>query len=378
MLKRSLVAALVAGFSFQVFSQVESFPIADDGLDKNYELEKVADGVSIPWGMVWLNQSELLVTDRKGELRMIKDGSLIESPITGVPQVDARNQGGLLDIEKHPDYANNGWLYLSYSGFEGEGDGSNTSVVRARLDKNAMALTDVEVIFEGAPNTDNSRHYGSRLEFDNEGYLYITVGDRGDRDNTPQRLDMDGGKVHRIHDDGRVPNDNPFVGKQDANATVYSFGHRNPQGMAKHPETGALWAHEHGPRGGDELNKIAKGNNYGWPVISYGINYNGTSFTDMTAKEGMVQPNWQWTPSIAPSGMVFITSDNYPEWQGHMLVGSLKFGHVVLVKMDNEKITGHSKLFEGIGRVRSLSVSPDGHVYIGTDGAGIYKVIPRK
>ena len=380
MTKRAIVLSslcLASLSSFNACSQIESVPISADTTSAGYELIKVTDKVSIPWGMVWLNETEMLVTDRSGELRMIRNGKLVEQVISGVPKVDARNQGGLLDIEKHPDYAQNGWIYLSYSGFEGDEAGSHTSIVRARLDKNTMALTNVEQIFEAGPNTDNSRHFGSRLEFDDEGYLYFSIGDRGDRDVNPQRLDRDAGKVHRLHDDGTVPKDNPFVGRDDANASVFSYGHRNPQGMAKHPETGELWTHEHGPRGGDEINIIEKATNYGWPVISYGINYNGTSFTDITEKSGMSQPGWQWTPSIAPSGMVFVTSDLYPEWKGHMLVGSLKFSHVVLVELEGNKVKGHSKLFENIGRVRSLSTSPDGHIYIGTDGTGIFRVEPK-
>ena len=380
MIKRpSLLVAtcVIAGLSSHAYSQVDAVPMADNDSDSRYELVKVADGITIPWGMVWLNQSEMLVTDRSGELYLIKDGKRIEQAIKGVPKVDARNQGGLLDIEKHPDYAKNGWLYISYSGFEGEEDGSNTSIIRAKLDRDAMALTNVELLFDGGPNTDNSRHFGSRLEFDNDGFLFFTVGDRGARDVTPQNLTVDGGKVHRIHDDGRIPADNPFVGQQGVNATIYSYGHRNQQGMAKHPKTGDLWAHEHGPRGGDELNLIKKSVNYGWPVISYGINYNGSKFTNITSKSGMEQPKWQWTPSIAPSGMVFVDSERYPEWDGHMLVGSLKFSHVVLVQMDGNDVAGHSKLFEGIGRVRSLSMSPEGYLYIGTDGNGIFRVEPK-
>ena len=375
---RSLVIALsFTGITACANSQVDSPAITPNDSDTKYELVNVTNGVVVPWGMVWLNETDMLVTDRSGDLRLISNGEMHEEKIAGVPKVDARNQGGLLDIEKHPDYASNGWLYISYSGFEGEEEGSNASIIRAKFDKNEMALTNVEVIFEAGPNDTNSRHFGSRLEFDNDGFLYFTIGDRGERDVNPQRLDRDAGKVHRINYDGSIPKDNPFVGQEGANPSVYSYGHRNPQGMAKHPKTGDIWTHEHGPRGGDELNRIQKSLNYGWPVISYGINYSGTSFTDITAKQGMAQPDWQWTPSIAPSGMVFVDSDNYPEWNGHMLVGSLKFAQVVLVQMDGNDVTGHSSLFEGIGRVRSLSISPDGYVYVGVDGKGVYKVVPK-
>ncbi|MDT0593221.1 PQQ-dependent sugar dehydrogenase [Glaciecola petra] len=375
---RSLVIALsFASVTACVNSQVDSPAITADASDTQYELVNVTDAVIIPWGMVWLNEADMLVTDRGGELRLISDGKLADAKISGLPKLDARGQGGLLDIEKHPNFAENGWIYISYSGFEGEESGSNASVVRAKFDKKAMALTNVEVIFEGSPNDSNGRHYGSRLEFDNEGYLYVSIGDRGARDENPQRLDRDAGKVHRINYDGSIPKNNPFVSTDNANPSIYSYGHRNPQGMAKHPKTGDIWTHEHGPRGGDEINRIVKSTNYGWPIISYGVNYSGTSFTEITEKDGMAQPNWQWTPSIAPSGMVFVESDNYPQWKGHMLVGSLKFAQVVLVKMDGDKVTGHASLFEGIGRVRSFSMSPSGYLYVGVDGKGVYKVMPR-
>ena len=375
---RSIAVALsFAGITACANSQVDSPEIIADESDTQYELVNVSDAVVIPWGMVWLNESDLLVTDRGGDLRLISNGEMAEQKIAGVPKVDARNQGGLLDIEKHPEYDSNGWLYISYSGFEGESDGSNTSLIRAKFDKSAMALTDVKVIFEASPNTNSKHHFGSRIEFDNDGFLYFSIGDRGARDENPQRLDRDAGKVHRINYDGSIPKDNPFVGQDGANDSIYSYGHRNPQGMAMHPKTGDIWTHEHGPRGGDEINRIQKSVNYGWPVISYGVNYSGTSFTDLTEKDGMMQPNWQWTPSIAPSGMLFVDSDKYPQWNGHMLVGSLKFAQLVLVEMDGNKVKGHSSLFEGVGRVRSLSMSPDGHLYLGVDGKGVYKVVPK-
>lgn len=374
-----LSIALTLGLcsSVNVSAQVDAYPIEKHEAHDDYQLVNVATGIAIPWGMVWLNDTDLLVTDRSGELRMIRNDTLLEQVITGVPKVDARGQGGLLDIEKDPNYETNGWLYLAYSGFEGDAKGSNTSVVRAKLDKSSMSLTDVEVIFDGSPNTSNPRHFGSRLEFGSDGHLYISVGDRGERSEYPQRLDADAGKIHRINPDGSIPKDNPFVGKKDHNDTIYSYGHRNPQGMARHPKTGDIWTHEHGPRGGDEINRVKAGVNYGWPVISYGINYSGTSFTDITSKEGMEQPDWQWTPSIAPSGMVFVTGDQYPEFKGHMLVGALKFAHGVLVEMKDDKVVAHYKLFEGAGRIRSLSTSPDGTIYLGVDGSGIFKVVPN-
>ncbi len=371
----TIAAAILGAGAFMANAQQADIPMAASA-DK-YKAELVSNGVPIPWGMVWLNGSDLLVTNRGGDLRLIRDGKLLEQPIGGVPKVHAQRQGGLLDVEVDPNYAENGWIYISYSGYEGgaTGDENNTSIMRARLKD--MQLVDKELLFHGYPNTTRVHHYGSRIEFDKEGYLYFTLGDRGQRDVHPQRLDHDAGKVHRIKPDGSVPSSNPFVDKDDARPTIYSYGHRNPQGMAMHPVTGQMWTHEHGPRGGDEINIIKPGVNYGWPTITYGINYNGTTITEETARDGMQQPDWVWTPSIAPSGMQFITSDKYPDWKGHLLVGSLKFAHVVLVELDGSEIKGHSKLFENIGRVRSMATHPNGDLYIGTDGNGIFKVVPK-
>ncbi|MBE1299013.1 MAG: PQQ-dependent sugar dehydrogenase [Alteromonadaceae bacterium] len=367
------IAGLLSVCAFNGFTQPTDMPTASSA--GNYQLQLVTNGVGIPWGMTWLNESEMLVTDRSGELYLVRDGKLIETPIKGVPKVHAERQGGLLDVEIDPNYKENGWIYLSYSGYEGEEEGNNTSIMRARLKD--MALVDNEVIFDGYPNTDRAFHYGSRIEFDKEGYLFFSIGDRGNRDVHPQRLDHDAGKIHRIKSDGSIPKSNPFVANDKARGSIFSYGHRNPQGMALHPETGDIWTHEHGPRGGDEINIIKPGVNYGWPVITYGINYNGTIITEEKAKDGMQQPDWIWTPSIAPSAMQFITTDKYPEWKGHLLVGSLKFAHVVLLELEGSEVKSHSKLFEGAGRIRSLATHPNGDLYIGTDGNGIFKVVPK-
>ena len=363
---------LTAGFAAQAKPE-QPIPLAASA-DK-YELELVAKGIQIPWGQVWLNEKELLVTDRAGELRLIRDGKLLEQRIAGVPKVHAERQGGLLDVELDPNYQDNGWIYFSYSGYEGDGEGYNTSIMRARLQD--MSLVDKQLLFDGTPNTTKTFHYGSRIEFDKDGYLYFSIGDRGNRDVHPQRLDHDAGKVHRINADGSIPKSNPFYDQAGARKSVYSYGHRNPQGMAMHPETGKIWTHEHGPRGGDEVNIIEPGANYGWPVITYGINYNGTTITDETARDGMQQPDWVWVPSIAPSGMEFISGDKYPEWQGKVAIGSMKFAHLVLLELDGNKVKSHSKIFEGAGRVRSISTHPNGDLYLGIDGTGIFRVVPK-
>ena len=341
-----------------------------------YEYQLLTKGIDIPWGMAWLDEKTILVSDRKGELRVISNGKLLGEKVTGLPSLRAQGQGGLLDVAIDPDYDQNKLIYFSYSGLEGGGDGAHTSVMRAKLQ--GFELSEQTVIFEAGPNTTKGQHYGSRLTFDKNGYLYISSGDRGNRDVNPQRLDRDAGKIHRINSDGSIPEDNPFVGQKDANPSIYSFGHRNPQGMAMHPLTGAIWTHEHGPKGGDEINIIQPSANYGWPVISFGVNYSGSSFTDLTEKEGMQQPVWYWVPSIAPSGMTFVTGDIYPDWKGKIIVGSLKFAYLVALELDGDKVLSQEILFPGIGRVRNVKQGADGYIYVATDGAGIFKIVPSK
>jgi aldose sugar dehydrogenase len=329
----------------------------------------VVEGITVPWGMVQLENGDLLVTERAGKLyRVTQKGDKQE--ISGLPEIKASGQGGLLDIIKHPNYQSNGWLYFSYSSSEGKGFGAHTAIMRAKLKDNQ--LTNNQLIYKGSPNVLGGHHFGSRLAFDKQGMLYFSIGDRGDRDELPQNLELDGGKIYRLQDDGQIPMDNPFV--KGAKPAVYSYGHRNPQGMALNPATGDIWAHEHGPRGGDELNIIQAGKNYGWPVISYGVNYSGTKFTDLTHKAGMEQPVHYWVPSIAPSGMAFITSDKYPNWQGKLLIGSLKFNYLVLLTLDGDKILKAEIVEQGIGRVRNVKQLDDGYIYIALDGQGVVRL----
>ena len=343
------------------------------------KLEFIADTVATelenPWGMEFLPDGTMLVTERPGRLRMIKDGKLLSEEITGVPEVVAKGQGGLLDIKLHPDFENNSLLYLSYSA-PGDG-GSNTAVMRAKLEGNA--LTNQEVIFQATPFTDKTHHFGSRIEFDNDGFMYITVGDRGERDKNPQSLESYCGKVHRLKDDGSIPEDNPFVDKEGAVASIYSYGHRNLQGLAKHPETGEIWEHEHGPQGGDEVNIIKAGANYGWPVITYGINYNNTIITEDTVKAGMEQPLHYWDPSIAPCGMAFVSSEKYPEWKNNLLVGSLKFRYLARCEIQGGKVVKEEKLLENLGRVRAVEQGPDGYIYVAMESPGLLvRIYPAK
>ena len=338
----------------------------------DFRLELVVDDLGIPWGLTFLPNGDMLITERSGNLHRYRSGEPLHS-VSGVPEVVAKGQGGLLDVEVHPDFAENQWIYLSYS--KPVSGKQTTAVVRARLENDR--LTDQKEILEAKPYLGTRHHYGSRLEFDTSGYLFISVGDRGKRNDNPQSLSNHCGKIHRVHDDGTIPADNPFVDTPDAVQSIYSYGHRNPQGVTLHPETGQIWEHEHGPRGGDEVNLIRKGRNYGWPVISYGINYNGTKFTDLTEKEGMEQPELYWVPSIGACGLTFVTGDRYPAWKGDLLAGSLSFQYIARLKIENGKIVGEEKLLPKIGRLRDIKMGNDGYIYFTAEEPGrVYRIVP--
>jgi glucose/arabinose dehydrogenase len=283
-----------------------------------------------------------------------------------------------MDVSIHPDFENNSLVYLSYSRANPNNSSERTTaVVRAVLEGNS--LSQVENIFTALPYLNSDYHYGSRLLFDNNGYLYVSVGDRGYRDVYPQTLDNYLGKIHRIHDDGQIPTDNPFYNVQGVVNSIFTYGTRNPQGMSLHPETGAVWEGEHGPQGGDEINILEAGNNNGWPVISYGVNYDGTIFTDLTEMVGMEQPIHYWTPSIAPCGMTFVHGDFYGDWKNDLFVGSLKFEHLQRLKMNGTEVVGHEILLEGIGRVRDAQMGVDGYLYIVVEGPGrLIRLIPEQ
>ena len=339
----------------------------------DFTAELVIDDIENAWGMVFLPKGGILYSEKSGKLKFYNSGRVSE--IENPPEVYNRGQGGLMDIELHPDYENNGWIYLSYASTEGNGKGGNTAIMRAKLSKNK--LTHIEELYKASPNSTRGQHFGSRIEFDGDCYLFFSIGERGNRDVNPQDITRDGGKIYRLHDDGRIPDDNPFVGQAEAKKAIWSYGHRNPQGLALHPETGQLWEHEHGPRGGDEINIIQKGKNYGWPIITYGINYSGTPITDETSRPGMEQPLYQWTPSIAPSGMAFVTSDKYPKWKGSLLVGSLAFQYLERLEMQDNQVVYREKLMDGMGRVRNVRQAPDGFIYVSVEGKGIYRLVPK-
>ena len=345
----------------------------DNELEPIYTTKIVIPNLKVPWGMAFISENELLITERSGELIYFKDS--IKKIVKGLPKIYVKGQGGLLDIELHPNYNENGWIYISYSSFNDEKKGANTAIMRFRI-KN-FQIIDEEIIYQANPFTKSPNHWGSRIEFDNDGYLYFSIGDRFNRDENPQNIDFDGGKIYRIHDDGKIPNDNPFVENLNSKKAIFTYGHRNPQGMVKHPNTGEIWIHEHGPKGGDEINIIKKGENYGWPRVTFGKNYNGTKITNDTNLPGLKDPLFYWVPSIAPSGMTFVTSKIYPDWKGNLLVGSLSFQYLERVVLKNEKVIKREKLLENIGRVRNVKQGPDGYVYVAIDGKGIIKLIPK-
>lgn len=373
MKKLIFIIPLIAVVFSACAQQPESSVKAENPGSLSYTTEIIVPDLPIAWGLEFLPDGSMLITEKAGGIIHFKNG--VKTNIEGVPEVYNRGQGGLLDIKLHPDYANNGWIYISYASPEGEGSGGNTDIMRAKL--NGNSLTNQEVLYKAEPNTTRGQHFGSRIAFDNDGYLFFSIGERGDHFVNPQDLTRDNGKVYRLYDDGRIPEDNPFVNTPNAKKAIYSYGHRNPQGMIKHPVTGEIWTHEHGPQGGDEINIVKAGKNYGWPVISYGINYDNTIITEITEKEGMEQPLFYWVPSIAPSGFAMVTSDKYPDWKNNLLVGSLKFGYVERLVLENNKVVKREKLFEGIGRVRNVIQAPDGFIYLGVEGKGIVKVIPN-
>ncbi|MDO6444625.1 PQQ-dependent sugar dehydrogenase [Colwellia sp. 1_MG-2023] len=354
----------------------DSHPLNTTAFFGKYKLADVNDGFDIPWGMVQLPNQDILVSERRGELRVIHQGKLLDKSIQGLPKIDNNGQGGLLDLALDPDFINNSWLYFTYADDSGDGRGSNTALMRAKLNLATMSLSNQTRLYKGKVNSTKGQHYGSRIAFDEKGYVYFSIGDRGRRDENPQDLKKDGGKIYRLHKDGSIPSDNPFLDENGKTTAVFSYGHRNPQGLAFDTSTGVLWSHEHGPKGGDEINVISAGKNYGWPVVSYGVNYSGTTFTELTEKKGMANPALYWLPSIAPSAMIYITSDKYPQLKGKLLLGSMKFGYIVAVSVTDNKVEQQFKLFNNLGRVRSLMQGVDGFIYVGLDGGGIKKLLP--
>ena len=342
--------------------------------EKNYEMEVVFEDENLIWGLEILDDNSILASIKSGSIIHYKDG--IKKDIKGVPEVYLRGQGGLLDLELHPNFNKNRLVYLSYAYMKNRDDGGNTAIARAQLVNDS--LKNLEVLYKGSPVSRKGQHFGSRMAFDNENYLYFTIGDRGNRNVNPQDISVDGGKVYRINDDGTIPDDNPFIDVPNAKKAIYSYGHRNPQGIFKHPKTGKIWTNEHGPRGGDEINIVEKGKNYGWPKITYGKNYSGTTITKNKSLPGMEQPLYYWLPSIAPSSFEYISSEMYPDWKGSLLAGALVFKYIERIGIKNNKVVSRSKIAEGLGRPRDIVQGPDGYVYVSIENKGVYKILPKK
>ncbi len=361
-LKAFLTLFLLYAFSY---NSVAKTPTPQP--DTQLSISIIAEGLEHPWGMAFLPDGQILVTERPGRLRLIEQGKLLEEEIDGLPSISDYGQGGLLDVALHPNYNENGWIYFSYAASE---DGfslkTGTEVGRGRLVNNR--IVDWQHLFKLKKKTNKRQHFGSRLVFDQDNKLYITLGDRGQRFRA-QDLNDHAGSVIRLNDDGSIPSDNPFVNQKGKQPEIYSYGHRNMQGAALNPLSGRLWTHEHGPQGGDELNIIEAGANYGWPVITYGKEYgSGNDIGVGTHKAGMIQPIHYWVPSIAPSGMAFYSGDKFPDWKGDLFIGSLKFKLLVRLQLNGDKVIAEQRLLKNkLGRIRDVKNGPDGYLYLLTD-----------
>jgi glucose/arabinose dehydrogenase len=333
------------------------------------EVSTIAEGLDHPWGIAILPDGSMLVTERSGALRRVDSNGTLGKPIDGVPEVDARDQGGLLDITLHPNFAQNRMLYLSFSE---PGDGGNsTAVARAQLSEDHSKLNDLRVIFSQKPKLDSTKHFGSRIVFDREGKIYVGLGERFHEKFRKQAQDLKShlGKVVRLNEDGSIPDDNPFVGRVDALPEIWSYGHRNIQAAALHPDSGKFWEIEHGPKGGDEVNIPQPGKNYGWPVVSHGVNYDGTPVgTGKKEAPSMENPIYTWTPVIAPSGMIFYSGKAFPEWKGDLFVGGLRATALVRLELEGEKVVSEERLLTNFGyRIRDVAEGPEGEIVVITD-----------
>jgi len=336
-----------------------------DAVEGVVRVETVAKGLEHPWALAFLPDGRILVTERPGRLRIVERDGRLSQPLAGVPKVHAQGQGGLLDVAIDPKFAANRLVYLSYAE-PGEDGTAGTAVARGRL--GASGLERVEVIYRQQPKVNGGGHYGSRIVFRPDGTLFVTQGDRMNHRERAQNLSEGIGKIVRINPDGSVPKDNPFVGRSGARPEIWSYGHRNAQAAALHPETGQLWTVEHGARGGDELNHPEAGKNYGWPIITYGIDYSGATIGEGAAKPGLEQPVYYWDPVIAPSGMTFYTGDAFPGWKGSILIGSMQPGRLVRLTMEDGRVAGEERYLGELGeRIRDVQQGPDGLVYLVTD-----------
>src|SRR5687767_10227524 len=351
----------------------------------DYRVVTVADGLIQPWAIAFLPGGDALITERPGRLRILRQGKLVPQPVEGVPKVFHSSQGGLLEVMPHPNFASNRLVYITYSKPGATEADSRTALIRARFENDR--LTDVKELFDAVSK--GRGHYSGKIAFDKSGYLFLTLGDRqvppeGNLEAHPaQDLTNHHGKIVRLHDDGRVPTDNPFVSRAGARPEIWSYGHRNVQGLAIHPETGELWADEHGPQGGDELNRIEPGKNYGWPVIGFGVNYTtGLAIHKGTHRDGMEQPVKIWVPSIGISGMMFYTGDKFPQWKGNLFIGGMNGQQLSRLTLNGRRVANEELLVQQMGRIRDIRQGPDGFIYLVTDnrdGAAtpIYRLEPQ-
>ena len=381
MKKTSLILSIIFLSTSSACSQRENFPPIQDFDENSFELVKIVDGIDIPWGLAFTDKSSFLVTDKKGILYHIVDGK--KKIIKGIPEIVFSRQGGLLDVAVDKNFSSNKIIYLTASVSDSD-KGSNTSLYSAKFDGDS--LIELKQLYKASPDSEEQRHFGGSILLKNQ-HIYFTIGDRGNRDANPQDLNLDGGKVYRLNLDGSIPKDNPFFDLENSKKAIWSYGHRNPQGIVSGINNDEIWIHEHGPRGGDEINIIkdpktnedtVRDRNYGWPKATYGINYSGSEITKNKTLDGVTDPFYYWTPSIAPSGMVMIkSSEIYSEWNNTLLIGSLSFRYLERLEFDNSGIITREKLFPRIGRVRDVNLSPDGYVYISVEGEGIYKILPK-
>ena len=355
----------------------------DDSIEKTiketFKVETFIDGFDIPWGMAFLPNQNLIVSDKNGNLWQVDYNKKKKTQIVGVPNVRNKGQGGLLDVQVHPDFINNHYIYLGFTSYlKRRKNKTFTSIVRARLKNNS--LIDQKIIYKADDiyYSGVTVHYGTRIVFDKEGYLYFSIGDRGRRDQA-QLLDYPNGKIHRLHDDGSIPTNNPFIQEKNAIKSIWTYGNRNPQGLAIHPVSSTIFETEHGPKGGDELNILSSGNNYGWPEITYGKNYSGTTITKYTHKKGMEQPVIHWTPSIAVCGIDFYDGELFKNWENNLLVSSLKFENLYRLEIKDNKVTEQEIVYRAGSRIRDVETGPEGFIYLALEDPGrIVRFIPIK
>ena len=380
MKKTNLIFSFLLLFISSACSQNENYPPIQDFDESSFELVKIIDGIDIPWGLAFTDNDSFLVTDKKGILYHVSDNE--KKIINGIPEIIFSRQGGLLDVAVDTNFKENNRIYLTAS-VSDSNNGSNTSLYSATLSEDN--LTNLKQLYKATPDSQEERHFGGSILLKGQ-YIFFTIGDRGNRDVNPQDINLDGGKIYRLNLDGSIPDDNPFIGVDNSKDAMWSYGHRNPQGIIDGLNDDEIWIHEHGPRGGDEINIILDpkpgenplNRNYAWPKATYGINYSGSEITKKRTLDDTIDPFYYWTPSIAPSGMAMIKdSQIYSDWSNTLLVGSLSFRYLERLVFDNSGIVKREKLFPRVGRVRDVNISPDGYVYISVEGEGIFKVLPK-